>query len=81
MAQQPIEDRLEPEESEEDRAPYFTRSLAHGVLRAFYKCAGRKKMLEVWTEIQSRWTEMDADDERTVQQLVEKLVREDSIYL
>ena len=80
-AQQPTEASLEPEQSEEDRAPYFTRSLAHGVLRAFYKCAGRKKMLDVWTEIQSRWTEMDMDDERTVQQLVEKLVREDSIYL
>ncbi|KAK5138331.1 hypothetical protein LTR08_003392 [Meristemomyces frigidus] len=79
--ERPVEGSVEPEESEEDRAPYFTRSLAHGVLRAFYKCAGRKKMLEVWTEIQGRWTDVDDDDERALKALIEKLVREDSMYV
>ncbi|KAK4549902.1 hypothetical protein LTR36_005203 [Oleoguttula mirabilis] len=77
----PAELSEDAEQSEEDKAPYFTKALAHGVLRAFFKCAGRKKMLEVWEEIKAKWVDMEADDRRILQELVEHLVREDSVYI
>jgi pentatricopeptide repeat protein len=71
----------EVEPSEEDRSPYFTTSVAHSALRAFYKCAGVKRMQAVWDEIKARWKDRDAEDEVQVQGTVDKLVRADSIYI
>lgn len=79
--QQSSDDPDAAEISEEDKTPYFTRALAHSVLRAFYKCAGRKKMLEVWSDIRTRWVDMESEDRGTIQELVDKLVREDSVYI
>ena len=69
------------ETSETERAPYFTSSLAITAVRAFYKCAGKARMLEVWSEIQDRWKDMDGDDRISVQNAVDKLCREDSVYV
>lgn len=70
-----------PEQSEEDHAPYLTRSCVHSVVRAFYKCAGKPKMLDVWADIRGRWDTSSEEDRRAIQSLVDKLVREDSVYI
>jgi len=74
-------DEYAPEISETERAPYFTPSLAIAALRAFYKCAGTKRMLEVWREIRERWRDMDGEDTLHVQTTVDKLCRADSVYV
>jgi hypothetical protein len=67
--------------SHEGRPPYFTLNLARVVIHAFYKCAGRKRMLQVWAEIQERWTDMTADDKTDLQRHVNRLVVDDSRYV
>lgn len=69
------------EGSELERAPYFTKSLAVAAVRAFHKCAGKKRMLEVWEEIRERWGDMDGDERDWVQGTIDKLVREDAMYI
>ncbi|KAL1586641.1 hypothetical protein WHR41_04521 [Cladosporium halotolerans] len=48
--------------SEEDKTPYFTLSLAKVVIRAFAKCMGTPRMLEVAEEIKARWKDCNSDD-------------------
>lgn len=73
-------EELHPQLSNEDTPPYFTPKLAERALYAFYKCAGRKKMLQVWAQIQERWEEMSPDDRMYVEEHLERLVRDDSKY-
>ncbi|KAK3071040.1 hypothetical protein LTR53_009377, partial [Teratosphaeriaceae sp. CCFEE 6253] len=75
------DDDFDREQSEEDRAPYFTLTLALAAIRAWYKCAGLPRMLEVWQEIRSRWDKMSVDDREVVQKLVDRLVGEGNIYV
>jgi hypothetical protein len=60
--------------SEETRAPYFTVALTCVALKAFHRCAGRRRMLQVWQEIQLRlWQGMTMDQRLEVQQMVDSL--------
>ncbi|KAI7247932.1 hypothetical protein KC343_g6539, partial [Hortaea werneckii] len=61
------------EESEEDRAPYVTRTLAHAVVRAFYKSAGSNRMREVWKEIEDRWRDAEDEHKESIRVLMQKL--------
>ncbi|KAI6849469.1 hypothetical protein KC332_g1869 [Hortaea werneckii] len=61
------------EESEENRAPYVTRTLAHAVVRAFYKCAGPNRMREVWKEIEERWRDAEDEHKESIRVLMQKL--------
>ena len=63
--------------SEEHKAPYFTLGLAINVLRAFYKCAGSARMLEVWDDIRDRWRECGKEEAEAVERLIEKLQQRD----
>jgi pentatricopeptide repeat protein len=67
--------------SHEIRPPYFTPNLARVVIHAFYKCAGRKRMLQAWAETQDRWTDMTPDDKTDLQRHVNRLVADDSRYV
>ncbi|TKA24735.1 hypothetical protein B0A50_05723 [Salinomyces thailandicus] len=64
VAQETTVDDFEPEAGEMTRAPYFCYGSVYPVLRAFYKCAGPKRVREVWEAIQERWVEMDERDDR-----------------
>ncbi|KAK4575248.1 hypothetical protein LTR86_001100 [Recurvomyces mirabilis] len=66
--------------SEEDRKPFFTKTAVRAALMAWYKCAGSRRMLEVWEEVKELWTEMSEDDRRVLEGLVERLGGEGSIY-
>jgi pentatricopeptide repeat protein len=59
--------------SEEHKAPYFTLNLAMNVLRAFHKCVGPKRMLEVWDDIRARWRECGREESQKVEKMIEKL--------
>lgn len=63
--------------SEEDKAPYITLSLAVTVLRAFHKCIGTPRTLEVWKDIAARWKECDREETVTIETLLEDLQRRD----
>ena len=67
--------------SHEDRPPFFTPNLARVVIYAFYKCAGRRRMVRVWAEIQERWTDLSLDDKLQLGWHVDKLVMDDSRYV
>ncbi|KAK0256140.1 hypothetical protein B0A54_01079 [Friedmanniomyces endolithicus] len=75
-----IDDAFALKEAEEDHAPCFTRGLANAAIGAWYKCAGRKKMLEVWEVVREKG-DMSTEDLVVVQNLVNRLVREDSAYV
>ncbi|RMY25612.1 hypothetical protein D0867_00610 [Hortaea werneckii] len=64
---------FDAEESEEDRAPYVTRTLAHAAVRAFYKCAGPNRMQEVWKEIEDRWRDAEDEHKESIRALMRKL--------
>lgn len=57
--------------SEEDKTPYFTLSLAKVVIRAFAKCMGTPRMLEVAEEIKARWKDCNSDDLLQLERFVE----------
>ena len=61
--------------SEENRPPYFTQSMAIVVLKAYYKCCGQKRMLEVWTEIKARWRECGPLERETIEGIVKDMMR------
>ena len=63
--------------SEESRPPYFTQSMAIVVLRAYYKCCGKKRMLAVWAEIKVRWKECGPVDRETVEGMIGEMCRWD----
>lgn len=63
--------------SEETRPPYFTQSMAIVVLRAYYKCCGRKRMLAVWAEIKARWKECGPEQRETIEGMIEEMLRWD----
>lgn len=67
--------------SHEERLPYYTPNLARVVISAFYKCAGRKRMLQVWAEIEDCWTDMPESHRSELQIHVNKLVADDSRYV
>ena len=69
------EDDVRGEVSEEDKVPYFTKSMAIVVVKAFHKCCGRKRMREVWADIQERWKDASRDDIRDVDDIVEEILR------
>lgn len=69
-----IEDEEDPAPnpvSDEDRAPYFTRSLVAVILRAFHRCMGTPRMLEVWEEIRLRWKDCSAEDIQKIEAQIE----------
>ncbi|KAK3714219.1 hypothetical protein LTR37_008021 [Vermiconidia calcicola] len=82
----PEEAGSDDEDDEEDllphehRPPFFTPRLAERVLYAFYKCAGAKKMRQVWTQIQARWADMSEDDHARVKEHVDRLGTDDGRY-
>lgn len=63
--------------SEEHKPPYFTLNMAVTVLRAFHKCMGTPRMLEVWSEIRARWKECGREETEKLETLVEKLQKRD----
>jgi pentatricopeptide repeat protein len=63
--------------SEEHRAPYFTLGLAVTVLRAFHKCVGTPRTLEIWDEIKARWKECGREETERIEGLLEALQRRD----
>ena len=74
---------LAPDISEDERSPYYTGALAMAAVRAFYRCAGKIRMLEVWQEVQDGWDnvgELSADERLDLQRQVEGLVRVDGVY-
>jgi len=62
---------------EEDRAPYFTPALASTVLRAFHKCIGTQRTLEVWSEITARWKDCGREETVQIETLLERLQSRD----
>ena len=62
---------------QEDDKPYFSALLAERAVHAFYKCAGQKRMLEVWAQIQECWGGMSGGERTVVEECVLRLVRED----
>lgn len=63
--------------SEENKAPYITTSMVIVVLRAFHKCIGTPRTLEVWDEIRPRWKECGREELMKVDDLLEDLQRRD----
>jgi pentatricopeptide repeat protein len=60
--------------SEESRAPYFTVALTCVALKAFHRCAGRRRAMQVWQEIQLVWwREMAVEQRLEIQQVVDRL--------
>lgn len=59
--------------SEEHRAPYFTFGLAVTVLRAFHKCMGTPRMLEVWDEMKVRWKDCGTEDMTKIESKIEDI--------
>lgn len=59
--------------SDEDKAPYFTRSLVATIIRAFHRCMGTPRMLEVWEEIQSRWEDRSTEDQELIEAMIQYL--------
>ncbi|KAF2771358.1 hypothetical protein EJ03DRAFT_325789 [Teratosphaeria nubilosa] len=81
LQSQDSDDEYAPEIEETERAPYITRGAAHALVRAFYRCAGRKRMVEVWKEIQDRWKDVDPEDRSSVEHSVQRMIQQDSIYI
>lgn len=75
------ESKEKAEQSEMQRPLYFTVTLALAALHAFYRCAGRKRMLEVWQDISARWEDASLDERSRIQNAVDQMVREDSMYI
>ena len=67
--------------SNEERPPYFTYTLARAVISASYKCAGRRRMLTVWAEIQDRWPDMGESERSELQRDVNRCVFDDGRYV
>ena len=63
--------------AEEDKAPYFTLGLAVTVLRAFHKCIGMQRTLEVWKDIATRWKECGKEETVYIEEMLEELQRRD----
>jgi pentatricopeptide repeat protein len=60
--------------SEESRAPYFTVALACIALKVFHRYAGRRRMMQVWEEMQLViWRDMTAEQRLNVQHCVDRL--------
>jgi len=66
---------------EDGGPPSFSRRFALNALKAFYRCAGKAKMLQVWEEIRAMWKGMDMDDKLSVQRLVDQLIEWDNMYI
>lgn len=67
----------DPPISEEHKAPYFTESLVVTVLRAFHKCIGTPRMLEVWDEIKLRWKDCGSEEMMKIESRIEDMQRWD----
>jgi hypothetical protein len=65
------------EVSEENKAPYFTLGMAITVLRAFHKCVGTPRTLEIWEVIKARWQECGREETVKIETLLEDLQRRD----
>ena len=63
--------------AEDDRPPYFTLGLAITVLRAFHKCCGMQRTMEVWNDIATRWKECGREETVQIETLLEDLQRRD----
>jgi pentatricopeptide repeat protein len=63
--------------AEEDRPPCFTLGLAITVLRAFHKCCGMQRTIQVWNDIASRWKECGREETVQIETLLEDLQRRD----
>lgn len=59
----------------------FRASTISIALAAFYKCAGLKRMFEVWDEVQDKWPGMSLRDRKKIQSVVDEKVREAGVYL
>jgi pentatricopeptide repeat protein len=60
---------------EEDKAPYFTCSMAVVATLAFHRCCGRRRMLAVWAEVQGRWRDMRVEDRQRVEDVLGEIER------
>lgn len=70
-----------PGTAELDRAPYFTLPMAKAIVRSFYRCAGRRRMVEVWNEILHQWQDLSRDERLVVQQIVDMYVQAGNAYV
>lgn len=70
-----------PGTAELDRAPYFTLPMAKAIIRSFYRCAGRRRMVEVWSEIVHRWDDVPREDRLVLQQIVDTYVQAGDAYV
>lgn len=59
----------------------FRPGVVMAALGAFYKCAGVKRMLEVWEEVQKKWPNMSAAERRRIEGAVGENVRKAEIYI
>lgn len=75
-----VEDEYKALPGELERAPYFTRALGQAAITAFYRCAGKKRMLGVWEQIKDRWKEMGEEEAGGLQRVVERFEGEDAMY-
>ncbi|KAF2160402.1 hypothetical protein M409DRAFT_29248 [Zasmidium cellare ATCC 36951] len=75
------EEPVEIDTNELERPTYFAKGLALAAVHAFYKCTGSKRMLEVWDDIQTRWKDAPEDEREKVQDAVDRMIRQDSIYI
>lgn len=67
--------------AEDERPPYFTSALAHIVIKAFYRCAGINRMLEVHGQILALWEDISPDQREDMQSLVNRFLREQGKYV
>lgn len=81
--------REELEDDDEDTDPppshlaptQFRASTVRLALAAFYKCAGAKRMVEVWEEVQHEWSDMSDADRRNVESLVAENIKAAGMYV
>ncbi|KAK4496637.1 hypothetical protein PRZ48_012617 [Zasmidium cellare] len=78
---EPDEEPVEVDTNELERPTYLAKGLAMAAVHAFYKCTGSKRMLEVWDDIQARWKNAPEDELERVQEAVDRMKRQDSIYI
>jgi len=60
--------------SHEAHPPFFTPHLVIAILRAFHRCAGPRRMLEVAKEIRGKWEDATEDEVRRVQEFVQQIL-------
>ena len=60
--------------------PRFMAPVVSAAVRAFYRCAGKNRAIQVWEEVQDKWPEMTQAQYEWVELVVERIRRLESIY-